>query len=46
MTITQAEAGNYKIDPLSVIGLSMLAYILAVFLHEHLGHTLACIGLG
>ena len=46
MTITQAEAGNYKIDTLSVVGLSMLAYILAVLLHEHLGHTLACIGLG
>jgi len=31
---------------LTVIALSMLAYTLAVGLHEHLGHTLACLLLG
>ncbi len=46
MTVFEAKSSNYKFDTLSVIALSMLAYILSVFLHEHLGHTLACISLG
>jgi hypothetical protein len=33
-------------DRLTVIALSALAYIVAVGLHEHLGHTLACYLLG
>ena len=46
MTSSETGHGNYKIDYLTVIALSMLAYTLGVFLHEHLGHTLACILLG
>ncbi len=33
-------------DRLTLIAISALAYIIAVGLHEHLGHTLACIMLG
>ena len=33
-------------DRLTVIALSALAYIVAVGLHEHLGHSLACLLLG
>ena len=33
-------------DRLTLIAISALAYIAAVGLHEHLGHTLACIMLG
>ena len=46
MTVSEAEHGNDKIDYLTVIALSMLAYTLGVFLHEHLGHTLTCVFLG
>ena len=46
MTVSKAEPGNYVIDYLTVIALSMLAYTLAVVLHEHLGHALACVSLG
>lgn len=33
-------------DRLTLVALSALAYIIAVALHEHLGHTLMCIMLG
>ena len=33
-------------DLLTLIGVSALAYVLAVALHEHLGHALACVALG
>jgi hypothetical protein len=33
-------------DKLTLIALSALAYLLAVALHEHLGHATACVGLG
>lgn len=33
-------------DYLTVIALSLLAYTLAVLLHEHLGHGLTCAALG
>ncbi len=46
MTVSKAKPGKYGIDYLTVIALSMLAYTLAVFLHEHLGHALACVSLG
>jgi hypothetical protein len=43
MQSTRSEA---RTDLLTVVGLSMLAYTLAVLLHEHLGHALACVLLG
>jgi len=46
MTVSKAKPGNHGIDYLTVIALSMLAYTLAVLLHEHLGHALACVMLG
>ena len=46
MTGSNSKPSNYVIDYLTVIGLSMLAYTLAVLLHEHLGHALACVSLG
>ena len=46
MTETNAKTNDHLIDYLTVIALSMLAYTLAVLLHEHLGHALACVGLG
>jgi hypothetical protein len=46
MTESKAKTSNYGIDYLTVIALSMLAYTLAVLLHEHLGHALACVSLG
>lgn len=35
-----------KSDWLTLIAVSALAYLIAVALHEHLGHTAACIVLG
>lgn len=46
MTESRANPGDYVIDYLTVIALSMLAYTLAVLLHEHVGHALACVILG
>jgi hypothetical protein len=46
MAVSKAKPGNDVIDYLTVIALSMLAYTLAVLLHEHLGHALACVSLG
>jgi hypothetical protein len=46
MTGSKEKHGDYGVDYLTVIALSMLAYTLAVLLHEHIGHTLACISLG
>jgi hypothetical protein len=46
MTITKANPKNYVSDYLTVIALSTLAYTIAVLLHEHLGHALACVSLG
>jgi len=42
----KAKPGSYVTDYLTVIALSMLAYTLAVVLHEHLGHALTCASLG
>ena len=46
MSVSKAKPGNNGIDYLTVIALSMLAYTLAVLLHEHLGHALTCVSLG
>jgi hypothetical protein len=46
MTVSKAKPSNYVTDYLTLIALSMLAYTLAVLLHEHLGHALACVSLG
>ncbi len=46
MTESKTKSNDYVIDYLTVIALSMLAYTLAVLLHEHFGHALACIILG
>jgi hypothetical protein len=46
MTETNAKTSDHLIDYLTVIALSLLAYTLAVLLHEHLGHALACVSLG
>lgn len=46
MTESKAKPSTYEIDYLTVIALSMLAYTLAVLLHEHLGHALTCVSLG
>ena len=42
----KAKPGSYVTDYLTVIALSMLAYTLAVVLHEHLGHAPTCASLG
>ncbi len=41
-----STAMSSKSDRLTLIAISALAYIIAVGLHEHLGHTLACFVLG
>jgi hypothetical protein len=41
-----STAMSSKSDRLTLIAISALAYITAVGLHEHLGHTLTCILLG
>jgi hypothetical protein len=46
MTGSKDQRDDYVVDYLTVIALSLLAYTLAVLLHEHLGHTLACVSLG
>jgi hypothetical protein len=46
MTVTKPQPANVKFDFLTVIAVSMLAYTLAVLLHEHLGHALTCVLLG
>ena len=46
MNESKAQPANAKTDYLTLIALSMLAYTLAVLLHEHLGHALACVILG
>jgi hypothetical protein len=46
MTASNSKPNNHVIDYLTVIAVSMLAYTLAVLLHEHLGHALTCVSLG
>jgi hypothetical protein len=46
MQLEKPKPGSYVTDYLTVIALSMLAYTLAVLLHEHLGHAVACVSLG
>ena len=46
MDESQSDRSHTGTDYLTVIALSLLAYTLAVLLHEHLGHALACLLLG
>jgi hypothetical protein len=46
MTESDSTKDRASTDYLTVIALSLLAYTLAVLLHEHLGHGLACAALG
>jgi len=45
-TKTSQETAAAKSDKLTLISISALAYIIAVGLHEHLGHALMCVILG
>jgi hypothetical protein len=46
MAESQSDPGHTATDPLTVIAISLFAYTLDVFFHEHLGHGLACLALG
>jgi hypothetical protein len=46
MSEAKHGSGGYVTDWLTVIALAMLAYTVAVLLHEHAGHAVACVALG
>jgi hypothetical protein len=46
MLESKSDSRHPVTDPLTVIAISLFAYTLDVFFHEHLGHGLACLILG
>ena len=46
MKKTAVKRNQFSVDFLTVIALSMLAYTLAVLLHEYAGHAVVCASLG